>query len=120
MSHYISPLPAMLCLSHAAVQVVHKYGADALRLYLIDSPVVRGDPLKFKVRASAPRRLLPAGRPFCPVVTCVNHACEACMRLCFRVRGVVRAYEDLIYSLIFSDCLRVAARVGLTTNLTAI
>jgi len=45
--------------------VVHKYGADALRLYLIDSPVVRGDPLKFKVRVSAPHRSSPAGFPWC-------------------------------------------------------
>ncbi|KAK2702618.1 hypothetical protein QYM36_018777 [Artemia franciscana] len=29
-------------------EVVKKYGADALRLYLIDSPVVRGENLKFK------------------------------------------------------------------------
>jgi len=28
-------------------QVLEKYGADALRAYLIDSPVVRGEPLKF-------------------------------------------------------------------------
>ncbi|KAI6854314.1 isoleucyl-tRNA synthetase, partial [Hortaea werneckii] len=27
--------------------VVDRYGADALRLYLIDSPVVRGEPLRF-------------------------------------------------------------------------
>lgn len=30
------------------VIVVDKYGADALRLYLIDSPVVRAEPLRFK------------------------------------------------------------------------
>jgi isoleucyl-tRNA synthetase len=30
------------------MEVVHKYGADALRLYLINSPVVRAEPLKFK------------------------------------------------------------------------
>ena len=30
------------------VQVVHKYGADALRLYLINSPVVRAETLRFK------------------------------------------------------------------------
>lgn len=30
------------------VMVVNKYGADALRLYLINSPVVRAEPLKFK------------------------------------------------------------------------
>jgi isoleucyl-tRNA synthetase len=28
--------------------VVNAYGADALRLYLINSPVVRAEPLKFK------------------------------------------------------------------------
>jgi valyl-tRNA synthetase len=28
--------------------VVHKYGADALRLYLINSPVVRAENLRFK------------------------------------------------------------------------
>jgi isoleucyl-tRNA synthetase len=28
--------------------VVDRYGADALRLYLIDSPVVRAEPLRFK------------------------------------------------------------------------
>ena len=30
------------------VEVVDKYGADALRLYLIDSPVVRAEPLRFR------------------------------------------------------------------------
>ncbi|KHJ41785.1 isoleucine--tRNA ligase [Trichuris suis] len=30
------------------MDIVHKYGADALRLYLINSPVVRGDFLKFR------------------------------------------------------------------------
>lgn len=30
------------------LQVVHKYGADALRLYLINSPVVRAENLKFQ------------------------------------------------------------------------
>ncbi|KAK5974939.1 hypothetical protein GCK32_011288 [Trichostrongylus colubriformis] len=30
------------------VEVVHKYGADALRLYLINSPVVRGENLRFR------------------------------------------------------------------------
>ena len=30
------------------MEVVHKYGADALRLYLIDSPVVRAETLKFQ------------------------------------------------------------------------
>eukprot|EP01080_Neovahlkampfia_damariscottae_P009091 gene9091-1186_t len=30
------------------IEVVDKYGADALRLYLINSPVVRAEPLKFK------------------------------------------------------------------------
>lgn len=29
-------------------QVVKKYGADALRLYLINSPVVRGENLRFR------------------------------------------------------------------------
>ncbi|KAG1672606.1 hypothetical protein FOA52_002086 [Chlamydomonas sp. UWO 241] len=29
-------------------EVINKYGADALRLYLINSPVVRAEPLKFK------------------------------------------------------------------------
>ena len=28
--------------------IIKKYGADALRLYLINSPVVRAEPLKFK------------------------------------------------------------------------
>ena len=28
--------------------MLHKYGADALRLYLINSPVVRAESLKFK------------------------------------------------------------------------
>lgn len=31
-------------------EVLDKYGADALRAYLIDSPVVRGEPLKFSER----------------------------------------------------------------------
>ena len=30
------------------MEVVHKHGADALRLYLINSPVVRGENLRFK------------------------------------------------------------------------
>ena len=30
------------------ISVVNKFGADALRLYLINSPVVRADNLKFK------------------------------------------------------------------------
>ena len=30
------------------MDVVRSYGADALRLYLVNSPVVRGEPLKFK------------------------------------------------------------------------
>lgn len=29
-------------------EVVNRYGADAVRLYLIDSPVVRAEPLRFK------------------------------------------------------------------------
>lgn len=29
------------------MEVIKKYGADALRLYLIDSPVVRGENLRF-------------------------------------------------------------------------
>ena len=33
-----------------SLQVVHKYGADALRLYLINSPVVRAEPLRFEER----------------------------------------------------------------------
>lgn len=31
--------------------ILSKYGADALRLYLISSPVVRAEPLRFKVRS---------------------------------------------------------------------
>lgn len=30
------------------IKVVNKFGADALRLYLINSPVVRAENLKFK------------------------------------------------------------------------
>jgi len=30
------------------VEVISKYGADALRLYLIDSPVVRAESLRFE------------------------------------------------------------------------
>jgi len=30
------------------MQIVHKYGADALRMYLIDSPVVKADSLRFQ------------------------------------------------------------------------
>ncbi|MCO5588900.1 hypothetical protein L7F22_042861 [Adiantum nelumboides] len=30
------------------MEIVHKFGADALRLYLINSPVVRAEPLRFK------------------------------------------------------------------------
>lgn len=31
-------------------EVISKYGADALRLYLINSPVVRADNLNFQVQ----------------------------------------------------------------------
>jgi isoleucyl-tRNA synthetase len=34
-------------LYQSVAQVVGKYGADALRLYLINSPVVRAESLKF-------------------------------------------------------------------------
>ncbi|KAI1715693.1 tRNA synthetases class I (I, l, M and v) domain-containing protein [Ditylenchus destructor] len=30
------------------LEVIHKYGADAVRIYLIDSPVVKGENLKFR------------------------------------------------------------------------
>lgn len=30
------------------MEIVNKFGADALRMYLINSPVVRGDTLRFK------------------------------------------------------------------------
>lgn len=30
------------------VEILKKYGADALRLYLINSPVVRAEPLRFR------------------------------------------------------------------------
>lgn len=30
------------------LEIVNKYGADALRLYLINSPVVRGENLRFR------------------------------------------------------------------------
>lgn len=42
--------------------IMNQYGADALRLFLIDSPVVRGDNLKFReagVREVISRVLLP-------------------------------------------------------------
>ena len=29
--------------------VINSYGSDALRLYLVNSPVVRGEDLRFKV-----------------------------------------------------------------------
>ena len=32
----------------STMQVVDKYGADALRLYLVNSPVVRAEPLRFE------------------------------------------------------------------------
>ena len=31
------------------MEIINKYGADALRLYLINSPVVRAETLRFKV-----------------------------------------------------------------------
>eukprot|EP00953_Heterococcus_sp_UTEX-ZZ885_P001902 1536-Heterococcus_DN1.PRE.2 len=39
-----------LCIEHPlqTLQVIDQYGADALRLYLIDSPVVRAEPLRFR------------------------------------------------------------------------
>ena len=33
------------------MEIINKFGADALRLYLINSPVVRAETLRFKVRA---------------------------------------------------------------------
>jgi isoleucyl-tRNA synthetase len=41
-------LDARMCRMHMHVQVVNKYGADALRLYLVNSPVVRAEPLRFE------------------------------------------------------------------------
>lgn len=43
-------------------KVIHSYGSDALRLYLINSPVVRAEPLRFKesgVREVVSKVLLP-------------------------------------------------------------
>lgn len=42
--------------------IIHSHGSDALRLYLINSPVVRGEPLRFKesgVREVVTKVLLP-------------------------------------------------------------
>lgn len=44
------------------MEVLNKYGSDALRLYLINSPVVRSEPLRFKesgVKEMVSRVLLP-------------------------------------------------------------
>lgn len=44
------------------MKVLNKYGSDALRLYLINSPVVRSEPLRFKefgVKEIVSRVLLP-------------------------------------------------------------
>lgn len=44
------------------LDVIEKYGADVLRLYLINSPVVRAEPLRFKedgVRDVVARVMLP-------------------------------------------------------------
>lgn len=44
------------------IEVINKYGADALRLYMINSPVVRAEPLRFKeagVREVVAKVLLP-------------------------------------------------------------
>jgi len=30
------------------IQMVNKYGADAIRLYMINSPLVRAEPMNFK------------------------------------------------------------------------
>jgi hypothetical protein len=40
------------------VHVINKYGADALRLYLINSPVVRAESLRFEEVSVLPERLL--------------------------------------------------------------
>jgi leucyl-tRNA synthetase len=40
------------------VHVINKYGADALRLYLINSPVVRAESLRFEEVGVLPERLL--------------------------------------------------------------
>ena len=43
----LNPLP--VASKQDPSEILHKYGADALRLYLINSPVVRAEPLRFKV-----------------------------------------------------------------------
>lgn len=49
---FVSPVnDCQVCKSNFLVfefQVVNKFGADALRLYLINSPVVRAENLRFK------------------------------------------------------------------------
>lgn len=37
-----------MCLEQDPSDIISEYGADALRLYLINSPVVRAESLKFK------------------------------------------------------------------------
>ncbi len=64
------------------MKVVNAYGADALRLYLIDSPVVHSDPLRFKVRASivslSSRLLISCPPPACMFSSC----CASCWCAC--------------------------------------
>lgn len=54
--------------------VIDKYGADALRLYLINSPVVRADNLAFQVRLCLVS--LPRGW-FRSAFLCVDSLCSA-------------------------------------------
>lgn len=45
--HVIIAAPHVVCMQDPTL-VLDEYGADALRLYLINSPVVRGETLRFK------------------------------------------------------------------------
>lgn len=45
--HVISMATCVVCMQDPTL-VLNEYGADALRLYLINSPVVRGETLRFK------------------------------------------------------------------------
>jgi hypothetical protein len=50
LSVIVDALTIRSCYHHTllTLQVIDQYGADALRLYLIDSPVVRAEPLRFR------------------------------------------------------------------------
>lgn len=83
------------------IKVIEAHGADALRLYLINSPVVRAESLKFKeegVQATVREVLLPwfnAFRFFVQQVGCCCGCACVVVSLCRRDRQTSRSWLQL-------------------------